>query len=1045
MNISEIFIRRPIATSLLMLGIALFGVVSYRALPVSDLPNVDFPTIGVSASLPGADPATMAAAVATPLERQFTTIAGLDSMTSVNSTGSTSITLQFDLNRKIDGAAVDVQTAIAEAMTLLPPGMPNPPSFRKSNPADSPIMFLGLMSEAIPIYKLDEYAETLVAQRISMINGVAQVNVFGPQKYAVHVQVDPRKMASRKIGINEVAAAIQNWNINLPTGTLYGPNTQFNVQANGQLMNASEYKPMVVAWKNGTPVRLEEIARVVDSVEDDRTASWLVYPEGVRKAINLAVMRQPGSNTIEVTSAIRKLLPTFQAQLPPSVELAIRGDRSKNIRAAFTDIQRTMGLTLCLVIGVIFVFLRNASATMIPSMALPFSIVGTFSIMYVLDFSLDNISMMALILSIGFIVDDAIVMLENIVRHVEKGEKPLEAALKGSKEISFTIVSMTISLAAVFIPILFMGGILGKLFREFAITICVAILISGFVSVTLTPMLCSRFLKKTKQNRRGIFYRVTDRFFHGLNGIYDRSLRWVLNYRPLMGVVFLGVLASTVYLYIKVPKGFIPDQDNDTLQVSTEAAQGTSYIEMRKLQERVNAVMQKDPNIETFMSSIGGAMAGSMGGQNTGRMWVQLKPRKERALSAQQVVEELRPKLSRFLGMRVFMTMPPQIRIGGRMSKSAYEFTIQGPDTRALYLEGDRFQQLVAKLPIIQDVTSDLQLRNPRVNVQFDRDKAAALGLDALQIESALYEGYGQSWISTMYAPTNQYKVILELEPQYQAHADSLSLVYLKANNGSLVPLSTVATLMQNAGPQSINHSGQLPSVTVSFNLKPGVALGNAVTQITDLAEKTLPGNMTTGFTGTAKAFQSSLVNLPLLLMVAIAVVYIVLGVLYESYIHPLTILSGLPSAGLGALLTLIVFGEDLNIYSFVGLIMLIGIVMKNAIMQIDFALAAERNEGKSPRDAIHEGCLTRFRPILMTSMAALLGAIPISLGYGAGGEARRPLGLAVAGGLIFSQLLTLYLTPVVYTYMAAFLGRSKKKREAAALLTSDPLVPVRP
>ncbi|MDQ6933479.1 MAG: efflux RND transporter permease subunit, partial [Candidatus Eremiobacteraeota bacterium] len=712
MNISEIFIRRPIATSLLMLGIALFGVVSYRALPVSDLPNVDFPTIGVSASLPGADPATMAAAVATPLERQFTTIAGLDSMTSVNSTGSTSITLQFDLNRKIDGAAVDVQTAIAEAMALLPPGMPNPPSFRKSNPADSPIMFLGLMSEAIPIYKLDEYAETLVAQRISMINGVAQVNVFGPQKYAVHVQVDPRKMASRQIGINEVATAIQNWNINLPTGTLYGPNTQFNVQANGQLMNASEYKPMVVAWRKGMPIRLEEIAHVVDSVEDDRTASWLVYPHSVRKAINLAVMRQPGSNTIEVTSAIRKLLPTFQAQLPPAVELAIRGDRSKNIRDAFTDIQRTMALTLCLVIGVIFVFLRNASATMIPSMALPFSIVGTFSIMYVLDFSLDNISMMALILSIGFIVDDAIVMLENIVRHVEKGEKPLEAALKGSKEISFTIVSMTISLAAVFIPILFMGGILGKLFREFAITICVAILISGFVSVTLTPMLCSRFLKKTKQNRRGIFYRVMDRFFLGLNGIYDRSLRWVLNYRPLMGVVFLVVLCSTVYLYIKVPKGFIPDQDNDTLQVSTEAAQGTSYIEMRKLQERVNEVMQKDPNIETFMSSIGGMMAGSMGGQNTGRMWVQLKPRKERRLSAQQVVEELRPKLSRFLGMRVFMTMPPQIRIGGRMSKSAYEFTIQGPNTRELYLEGDRFQQLVAKLPIIQDVTSDLQLRN---------------------------------------------------------------------------------------------------------------------------------------------------------------------------------------------------------------------------------------------------------------------------------------------------------------------------------------------
>jgi HAE1 family hydrophobic/amphiphilic exporter-1 len=1035
-NISEIFIRRPIATSLFMLAIALFGVVSYRALAVSDLPNVDFPTLVVSASLPGANPSTMASAVATPLERQFTGIAGLDSMNSTNSLGSTSITLQFDLSRDVDGAAVDVQTAISEAIPLLPSGMPSPPSFRKVNPADSPIMFFALTSPTLPYYVLNRYAETLVAQRISMVSGVAQVQIMGAQKYAVHVQVDPNKLAARQVGINEVAAAIREWNVNLPTGALYGKHQAFNVQSNGQLMEAADYRPLVVSWHNGAPVRLEQLGTVIDGVEDDRTASWTYNSDGGKRAINLLVMRQPGSNTIEVTDNIKRLLPFFQSQLPPSVELSIRGDRSKNIREAFKDMQFTMGLTMSLVILVIFLFLRNGSATLIPSMALPFSIVGTFSVMYLCDYSLDNLSMMALILSVGFVVDDAIVMLENIVRHLEKGETPLQAALNGSREIGFTIVSMTLSLAAVFIPILFMGGILGRLFKEFAVTICVAILISGVVSVTLTPMLCSRFLRPHVEKKRGVLYRATEWFFDTTLHLYDLSLRWVLNHRPVMGVVFIAVLVSTAYMYVNVPKGFIPDQDNDQLFVNTEAAQGTSFAQMSLLQQRVADVLRRDPNVDSFMSSTGGGFGSS--GANSGRMFVQLKPRAERTLTAAQVLEKLRPKLGGFPGIRIFISLPPAIRLGGRGSKSGYEFTIQGPDTAELYKQAAILERLVVKLPSVQDVTSDLQLKTPRVNVTIDRDKAAALQINAEQIESSLYNAFGPSWVSTIYAPTNQFRVLLELEPKYQMHSDLLSLLYLKSSEGQLVPLNVITKQVQDAGPQSINHAGQLPAVGISFNLKPGVALGDAVEDINEVV-KTLPGNMSTTFQGTAKAFQSSLKNLGLLLIIAIMVVYIVLGVLYESYIHPITILSGLPSAGFGALLTLMIFKVDLSIYAFVGLIMLIGLVKKNAIMQIDFALDAERKEGKTPKEAIYEGCLTRFRPIMMTTMASLLGALPMSLGYGAGGEARRPLGLTVAGGLVFSQLITLYLTPVVYTYMAAIQDRWKKRKKSKALASPAP------
>jgi HAE1 family hydrophobic/amphiphilic exporter-1 len=1020
MNISQTFIERPIATSLLMAAIALFGGVAYRSLAVSDLPNVDFPTLLVTASLPGASPETMASAVATPLENQFSTIAGLNSMTSSNSLGNTQITLEFDLNRKLDGAAVDVQAAITQASRVLPQGMPTPPTFTKVNPADQPILYLALTSPTLPLYDLDNYAETRIAQRISMISGVAQVQVLGAQKFAVHVQMDPHALASRQIGINEIQTALTNWNVNLPTGAIIGPQRAFTLQASGQLLTAAEYKPIVVAYRGGSPVRLEELGTIIDSVEDDKTASWYYTHQGNSRSIILAIQRQPGTNTIEVTDGVKRLLPLIKQELPPSVNTNILYDRSDTIRESFHDVQFTMILTLGLVVMVIFLFLRNISATIIPSLALPFSIIGTFAVMYLLSYSLDNLSMMALILSIGFVVDDAIVMLENIVRHIELGEQPLLASLKGSEEIGFTIVSMTLSLAAVFIPVLFLGGVLGRLFKEFAVTITVAILISGVVSVTLTPMLCSRFLRAAHEAKRSAFYRFTERFFQGMLHLYDRSLLVALRHRPAMMVSFVLVLGATMYMFVTIPKGFIPDQDTDQLQIITEAAQGTSYYEMVGYEKKIADAVSQDPNVDSLMASVGGTTASNLGGPNYGELVIHLKPRNQRKLAVNDIIKELRPQLASQVGVKSYLENPPTIQIGGQVTKSLYQFSMQTPDKTELYADAEALAKSVEELPGVEDVTTDVAVTTPQVSVTIDRDKAAAMNLNASVIENALYDAYGPRWVSTIYGSVNEYKVLLELEPKYQADPRALSLLYFKTSGSKLIPLDTMARVVTEIGPQTINHYGQLPAATVSFNLRPGAALGEVVGQVQALADSQLPATVSTQFQGAAKAFQSSLGNLWVLLIIAIMVVYIVLGILYESYIHPITILSGLPSAGFGALLTLVVFHIDLSIYAFVGLIMLIGIVKKNAIMQIDFALEAERHHGLTPERAIYEGCLIRFRPIMMTTMAALLGAVPIALGYGAGGEARQPLGLVVVGGLLFSQLVTLYLTPVFYIYMSA-------------------------
>jgi hydrophobic/amphiphilic exporter-1 (mainly G- bacteria), HAE1 family len=1017
MSISGLFIRRPVATTLVMFGILMFGLMAYRLLPVSDLPNVDYPTITVSAGLPGASPQTMAAAVATPLEKQFSTIAGIDAMTSTSTLGGTNITLTFALSRDIDAAAQDVQAAISKTLRQLPPGI-QPPSYNKSNPADSPILFLALTSTTMPLPTLNEYAETFLAQRLSTVSGVAQVQVFGSQKYAVRIQVDPKALAARGIGLDEVTAAVSAGNPNLPTGTLWGPQRAYTILADGSISSAPEFRQLAVTYQNGAPVRLQEVARVIDDVQDSRTAAWF---DG-RRAVTLAIQRQPGTNTVQVADAAKNMVARLSSQLPPSVEVNTLYDRSVSIRESVHDVQLTLLITLALVVMVIFLFLRNLSATVIPSLALPFSIIGTFTVMYLLGYSLDNISLMALTLSVGFVVDDAIVMLENIVRHLEMGKRPMQAALDGAREIGFTIVSMTLSLTAVFIPVLLMGGIIGRLFHEFAVTIGVAILVSGFVSLTLTPMLCSRFLRPPKEEHHGRWYQATERIYQRSLGLYERSLGWVMDRRGLAMAVSALILLATLGLYKLVPKGFIPTEDIGSIQGTTEVLEGSSFEAVRDHQLAVAEIVRQDPNVDHFMSSIGGG--------NQGRLNIRLKPRGQR-LPADQVVRELMPKLMSVPGVKTYLSIPPAIRVGGRTTKTQYQFTLQSADLEELYVNAAKLEDVLRGNPKLQDVTTDLQIKNPQVNVRIDRDRATSLGVSVQQIEQALYDAYGSRQVSTIYTPNNQYWVIMELLPQYQRDPTALQLLYLRSQRGTLIPLTSVASASSDVGPLSVNHSGQLPSVTLSFNLPPNVSLGEAVDVVENAARQTLPSTISTGFSGTAQAFQDSQQGLFFLFVLAIVVIYIVLGILYESFIHPLTILSGLPFAAFGALLTLLVFGTELSVYAYVGVIMLVGLVKKNAIMMIDFALDAERNEGKSPRDAIIEAASVRFRPIMMTTMAALMGTLPIAIGWGAGGESRQPLGLAVVGGLAFSQLITLYVTPVVYTYLDALQQRFGRARRS--------------
>ncbi|HEY1797027.1 MAG TPA: efflux RND transporter permease subunit [Stellaceae bacterium] len=1037
MSISAPFIHRPIATSLLMLGILVFGIGAYGLLPVAALPNVDFPTIVVSVNYPGASPDTMASAVATPLEQQFASIPSLAQMTSTSGIGSLSITLQFDLDRNIDAAASDVQQAINSASGLLPNDLPSPPTYRKTNPADRPVLIYAAHSDALPIYRVDDFAYTILAQKLSTVPGVSEARIFGQQPFSTHIQIDPGALAAKGLGFEDVRNAVVASTVDRPKGILEGEHQTYTLDANDQLFNAGQFNNIIVAYRNGAPIRIKDVGNAIDSKQNSRTGAWY-YDQ---PAEGLAIQRQAGANTNELVDKIQAMLPKIMQSFPPSIHVTLVSDRSLVVRAAVHDVEFTMMLTVTLVVVVIFIFLRTLWATIIPSIAVPLSLLATLAVMYALRYNLDNISLMALTISVGFVVDDAIVMIENIVRYLEEGDPPFEAALKGAGQIGFTIISITFSLIAVFIPLLFMGGIIGRLFREFAVTVSVAVVASAFISLTLTPVMCSLFLKGHGHGGGNRFNRWAERGFDAFLNTYDRGLIFILRHQFAALLATLLLIFATGYLYMTIPKGFFPEQDTGFVFGQADAREDISFAAMSRSLHEVVDIVRKDPDISGVFAFTGASAYNPT--ENTARVFMQLKPHDQRDKTSNQIIQRLRPQVAKVQGIKFFMQSGQDISVGGRLSRTLYQFTLTDTDSAELNVWAPKMADGMKKLPELQDVATDQQVAAPHLAIDIDRDAASRMGVSPALIDQTLYDAFGQRQIANIYTSTSQYKVILEVKPEFQNDPTALTKIYIAGPNGTQIPLSSFAHFTPKVEALSINHQGQFPAVTLSFNLAPGYAIGQAVDAINQLQQQIhLPATIDGAFQGTAQAFKDSLSSTPLLVAAAILVVYIVLGILYESYIHPITILSALPSAGVGALLALTILHYDLSVIAMIGVILLVGIVKKNAIMMIDFALQAERNEGKSPQEAIHEACLLRFRPIMMTTFAALFGALPIAVGQGAGSELRRPLGIAIIGGLLVSQWLTLYTTPIIYLYLerlSVFLGRSHRPSRLATALTDVP------